>query len=193
MRKFWIFVLGFFCIAAGPIGWIAFIILYNKKLKYRTPKTVKKNKNCKLIDCSDLFDCTLENTLDFIEVFIACNPKEWLILNISPAYEKTCDCSADGYSCYEYYIEIEITVGNWYDGILYTNKKAKDYITSIYKYDPSDNTFTYRILMAESTDCVLKTEATTKKLFECLDDFEKKHPNRKLERTSYGVHQTWIL
>lgn len=145
----------------------------------------------KIYECTDLFVSTLENTLSVIDAY-ASKAKDWLILNISADCEKSID-SLNNYRFYYYYIEIELVVGSWYNSILYPNKKAEDYITSVYTFDSSENTFKYRILVANSTNCVLQTETTNKILFECLNVFERKNPGRMLTRTSYGVQHKWNL
>lgn len=154
--------------------------------------TTPRNDSYKLIDFNDHFALVLDNTLDFVDAYRAELPGEWIFINISTVCEKG-EFSTDGYRYYEEFIEFKVNVGCWYDSILYRNKDAKDYMESIYNYNSSDNVFTYRMRIGDSTNCMIPRDIVKKKFFDCLDAYDRKNPNRKLTRTSYGIHHQWNL
>lgn len=151
-----------------------------------------RNDNYKLIDFYDHFALVLDNTLKFVDAYRAELPGEWIFMNISTVCEKG-EFSTDSYRYYEEFIEFKVNVGCWYDSILYSNKDDKEYMESIYNYNSSDNSFSYRMRIGDSTNCIIPREIVKKKFFDCLDTYDKKNPNRKLTRTSYGIHHQWNL
>ena len=156
-----------------------------------TPSAEKK-ENYKLIDFNDHFTLVLDNTLKFIDAYLSEKPNEWLFLNISTLFEKSEYSSGTSYY-YDEFIEFKVSVGSWYDSILYSNKEAKDYMMTIYTFNPAENEFVYRIRIGDSTNCIIPREIVKKKFFDCLDAYDISNPNRKLTRTSYGIHHQWNL
>lgn len=154
--------------------------------------TTPKNDSHKLIDFNDHFALVLDNTLKFIDAYLFEKPSEWLFLNISTVLEKSDYSSGTSYY-YEEFIEFKVSVGSWHDYILHDNKDAKDYMMTIYKFNPTENEFVYRMRIGDSTNCVIPRDVVKKKFFDCLDAYERKNPNRELTRTSYGIHHQWNL
>ena len=171
---------------------IIIIISKNKGSAPTITSPATTNEKYKLIDFNDHFELVLDNTLNFIDAYLAELPGEWIFINISTVCEKG-EFSTDGYRYYEEFIEFKVNVGCWYDSILYRNKDAKDYMESIYNYNSSDNVFTYRMRIGDSTNCMIPHDIVKKKFFDCLDTYDEKNPNRKLTRTSYGIHHQWNL
>ena len=155
-----------------------------------TPHTYNgKKENYKLIDFDDHFALILNNTLKFVDAYRIELPEEWIFLNISTVLEKG-DFSTDGYRYYEEFVEFKVNVGCWYDGILYKNKDAKEYMEWIYNFDLSDNSFSYKMRIGESTNCIIPRHVIEKKFFDCLDSYDKKNPNNKLNRIIRGICKT---
>ncbi len=157
----------------------------------RTPSAANE-ENYKLTGFNDYFALVLDNTLKFVDAYLAELPGEWIFINISTVCEKG-EFSTDSYRYYEEFVEFEVHVGCWYDSILYRNKEAKEYMEAIYNYNPSKNAFSYRMRIGESTNCMIPRDVVKKKFFDCLDVYEKNNPNRKLTRTAYGIHHKWNL
>ena len=154
--------------------------------------SIAKKEDYKLVDFNDHFALVLDNTLKFIDAYRAELPGEWIFINISTICEKG-EFSTDNYRYYEEFVEFKVNVGCWYESILSRNKDAKEYMESIYNYDSSDNVFSYRMRIGDSTNCMIPREVVKKKFFDCLDDYERKNPSRILTRTSYGIHHQWNL
>ena len=161
-----------------------------KSISSVSPKST--NEKYKLIDFNDHFALVLDNTLKFIDAYLAYLPDEWVFISISPVSEKS-EFSSDSCWYYEEFVEFKVNVGCWYNSILHTNKDAKEFMECIYDFDASDNSFSHRIRIGDSTNCMIPHDILKKKLFDCLDEYEKNNPNRKLTRTSYGVHHQWNL
>ena len=154
--------------------------------------TTPRNDSYKLIDFNEHFALVLDNTLKFIDAYLFEKPSEWLFLNISTVLEKSDYSSGTSYY-YEEFIEFKVSVGSWHDYILNDNKDAKDYMMTIYKFNPTENEFVYRMRIGDSTNCVIPRDVVKKKFSDCLDVYERKNPNRELTRTSYGIHHQWNL
>ena len=177
------------------IAIVILVIVFNKKKEPTKKPTVissVKKEDYNIVDFTQSFTWVLNNTLKFIEAYREEVPGEWLFIDISPICEKGEFCT-DNYWYYEEFIEFKITVGRWYEGILYKNKDIKEYIETTYTYDPSDTSFSYKIKIGNSTNCMIPQNIVMEKFFDCLDIYEKNNPREKLSRTSYGVHHQWNL
>lgn len=172
---------------------MALIKVFNWFKRNSRPTTENSStKNYRLTESYGLFENVLDNTLKFIDAYLSEKPSEWLLFFISTVGEKS-EFSTDSYRCYEEFIEFKVSVGSWHDYILHQNKDAKDYMMTVYNFDSSENDFTYRMKIAESTNRVIDSDVLVKKLFDYIDTYEKNNPNRKLTRTSYGIHNQWNL
>ena len=137
-----------------------------------------------------MFADVLDNTFKFIDAYLDEFPGEWLHMLIAKDARDVIKYSSD-YWRYEENIEIKVLVGIWYDNILYKNKDIEDYMMSAYEFNPSENAFVYKIQIAESTNCIIPRGILEKQLFDYLDAYEKSNPNRRLTRTSFGIHHHW--
>lgn len=178
------------------IAIVILVIVFNKNekpaAKNQTVISSAKKEDYTIVDFTQCFTHVLNNTLKFIEAYREEVPGEWVFIDISPICEKGKYCT-DNYWYYEEFIEFKITVGCWYEGILYKSKDSKEYIETTYTYDPSDMCFSYKIRIGDSTNCMIPQNIVMNKLFDCLDIYEKNNPGEKLSRTSYGVHHQWNL
>lgn len=154
--------------------------------------TTSGNDRYILSDFNDRFAFVLNNTFDFVDAYLAEVPGEFIFIFISTACEKG-ELSTDRHCYYEEFIEFEVVVGCWHDYILYGNEDVKDFIESVYNYNSSDNAFTYRMKIGESTNCMIPHDVVMKKFFYCLDAYDRKNPSRKLTRTPYGIHHQWNM
>ncbi len=178
------------------IAIVILVIVFNKneepalKIKMLFPQ--QKKEDYTIVDFTQHFMQELNNTLKFIKAYREEVPGEWVFIDISPICEKGKYCT-DNYWYYEEFIEFKITVGCWCEGILYMNKDIKEYIETIYTFDPSDMSFSYKIRIGNSTNCMIPRNIVMNKFFDCLDIYEKNNSGEKLSRTSYGVHHQWNL
>ena len=172
---------------------IAYIITKKKEQNRNNTKqskaTASKN-NYTLLDSSDSFQNVLDNTLKFVDAYLAESPARWVNLIIAPVEEKA-EFSTDSFEYYTEFIEFEVTLDIWYDSILYKNEEIKDYMESLFDFNPKEKVFSYKMLNGKSTNCMIPHDIILKNLFNYLDTYEKTNPNRKLTRTSFGVHHVW--
>ena len=144
----------------------------------------------KLYDSYNSFAYVLDNTLRFVDAYREELPGGWIHISIYT------DCTNDKFSTdhhryYIYSIVFTVNVACWFESILYKHKDAKEFMQSFYAYNPSDNSFSYKLRVGASVNCVIPGEITRKKLFDWLDRYEKANPGRKLTRTSLGVQYSW--
>ena len=165
---------------------------------YRTP-TVSKNGMVQvgngeyhLYEFNGLLTDLLDQVLRFIDAYLKDLPDEYLILSVLPKTEKE-ESPTGRYTHYYEFVEIKVTVGLWYDCILCEYEKEKDYMESVFQYDPTERTFTYRIHAGSGVRCVVPRGPIVEEIYRCIDAIERMHPGKKLKRDSNGVYHSWHL
>ena len=174
----------------GPLGLVIFIVIWRKKAKPEKSQASDRKSKYNIIDYYNLFECVLNSTLGFIKSYKAEHGDETVFLNVSYLEEES-EYSTASLRVYDEYVEMRVFVGLWYDGIMNNRKKEKEYMENIYTYDESERTFTYKMRVGESQYLPIPLDVAKRNLNTCIDRFEKEHPEIKLDRTHYGIHQTW--
>lgn len=145
----------------------------------------RREPSNQFLSCYSLFEDVLENTLRIVEAYLHDSPNEWIHLFVSPG------SLDDALLNSEDYIEFKLQFGTWYDRILYKHPAENDYLTSLFSFDDSENSFKYKIRIALTR---LSYDEIKKIIHTCLDQFEREHPDAiKLSRTDFGVHNSWNL
>lgn len=104
---------------------------FKKENSVTVPKT-----NFKSNFSPNFIEDTLNMVIKFIVAYKTTIPDEWLHFWIS--YETKEDCGI-----IRYFLKFKITVGNWWNGILYNDSDIVDYMMNVFHFDSSENEFIY--------------------------------------------------
>lgn len=86
------------------------------------------------------------------------------------------------------YLEFEILLGTWWDGLLRGYPDIDDYMRTIFIFDSHDTKFTCTdIITGRSIKGRFPRDRVNALLQKYLDNYEAKHPSVKFERESWGA------
>ena len=118
--------------------------------------------------------------MEFLNAYSAELPNEWYHYYISQEFEHSGDTT-------EGYVKFQIMLGSWWESLLYNVPEIKDYMMSIFTFDPSENTFTYRMWSGTCSGCSYPTNEITKMVHKYVSNYEAEHPGMRFERYSWGA------
>ncbi|MBQ4602627.1 MAG: hypothetical protein IJB24_07185, partial [Clostridia bacterium] len=107
-------------------------------------------------------------------------PDEWYLYFISQDFEHIGGTT-------EGYLEFKLLLGNWWDSLLYNSPEIKDYMMSVFDFDASENTFTYRIRTGICSSGSYPQDKITKMVHTYLNNYEATHNCIHLTRDSFGA------
>lgn len=164
------------CILAAIKGILKVIVPKGKK----PPEPMSTKANTRIILDEEHFVLIHEQVLKFLRAFSSALPSEWYHYFISQEFEHIGNNT-------EGYLKFQISLGNWWDELLFDEPEIKDYMMSVFEFDASEKTFMYRIRTGICHSGSYPIEKITKMVHTYLDNYESTHTCVHLTRESYGA------
>ncbi len=168
-----------FCTLAAIKGVVKFILSGNPPGS--EPKTSSsENSNTRITLDEEFFVLVHDQVMKFLRAYSSDLPSEWYHYFISHDFEHIGDTT-------EGYLEFKILLGNWWDSLLYNSPEIKDYMMSVFTFDASENTFTYRIRTGICSNGSYPQDKITQMVHTYLNNYEATHNCIHLTRESFGA------
>ncbi len=168
-----------FCILAAIKGVMKFIT--SSDTTGSTPRSSSStSSNAHIIFDEEFFVLVHDQVIKFLQAYSSELPDEWYHYFISQEVEHIGGTT-------EGYLKFQVMLGNWWDGLLYSHPEVKDYMMSIFTFDASENTFTYRIRTGTCSGGAYPRDKIAKMVHKYLDNYESTHSGVHLKREDYGA------
>lgn len=168
-----------FCILAAIKGVVKFIA--SSGTTGSKPKVSSStNSNARIILDEEYFVLVHDQVIKFLRAYSSELPDEWYHYFISQEVEHIGGTT-------EGYLKFQVMLGNWWDGLLYNHPEVKDYMMSIFTFDASENTFTYKIRTGTCSGGSYPQDNIAKMVHKYLDNYESTHTCIHLIRESFGA------
>lgn len=168
-----------FCILAAIKGVVKFIAS-SDTTRSKPKVSSSANSNARIILDEEYFVLVHDQVMKFLQAYSSALPDEWYHYFISQDFEHV---GGDT----EGYLEFKILLGNWWDSLLYNSPEIKDYMMSVFAFDASENTFTYRIRTGIFSIGSFPQDKITKMVHTYLNNYEATHNCIHLTRDSIGA------
>ncbi|MEE0946143.1 MAG: hypothetical protein U0M42_04860 [Acutalibacteraceae bacterium] len=168
-----------FCILAAIKGVIKYLVFDNTK-NSEPEISSSANSNVKIVLDEQHFVLVHDQVIKFLRTYSSALPYEWYHYFISQTFEH-----AGGTT--EGFLEFKILLGNWWDSLLYNSPDIKDYMMSVFSFDASENTFTYRIRTGICSGGSYPQDKITKMIHTYLNEYEATHNCIHLTKDSFGA------
>lgn len=154
--------------------------------KKKTQNYETESSNASIVFAEEHLEHILDQIIRFLQAYSTVLPDEWYHLYISQDVKR--DEYSGNYYVNDGYLKFQITLGNWWNGILYEYPDIADYMDSIFVFDSQERTFTYtEFRTGSSTRCSFPTDKINTMLQKYLDNYESKHPGIHFERFGWGA------
>lgn len=152
--------------------------------------TKKRKEEKNLADFEGNLTQVLDETFSIADAYRTVCPQGRLSLRITPI-RRSGELASNDCKHYREFLEIKLEAEVWTEDLLADFEKEQEYLKEIFEFSPQEKSFTYRMPIGQSIDCTILRDAIKKKMFVCLDDYEREHPTRKFIRTPNDAICHW--
>ena len=124
-----------------------------------------------------------DQVLKFLQAYEKSSGREYYYYHISPTFEQV-------YGKSEYYIEFQIKLGDWWDGIMRNHADVTNFMMSAFTFDPSGPSFTKRIRVPDS-ECYGRFDNIPPMIHKYLTYYEAHHSGIRLTKDDHGATYTY--
>lgn len=168
-----------YCILAAIKGVVKFFAS-SDTMGSKPKVSSSANSNARIILDEEFFVLVHDQVIKFLRAYSSVSPDEWYHYFISQDFEYVGGTT-------EGYLEFNIALGSWWDSLLHNSPEIKDYMMSVFSFDASKNTFTYRIRAGICSSGSYPIDKITKMIHAYLNNYEATHNCIHLTRTSFGA------
>lgn len=176
----WLMGIIAFLIIFGILAVIAGIIRFFYKLTKKPPVKPQPAQKVQMYFKEDFFWDVHNQVIIFLQAYSCQYSGEWYHYFLSQEFEHMGD-QTDGY------LKFELLLGRWDENRKFSGSDSADYIKTCFSYDPQRTAFTFKMRTAISTNGAFPETQIHAMLKDCLNRYEAKHPEVRMERHHWGA------